>query len=122
MVKTSKLERAWAAMVLHSLVTDSKSRLARGAQLRQKMMEEISSGKLPSGYRPMWIRHSARRVSGFLSELAVEFNDVHGADQASVMDLLDILATTVHILKAAQKEIEQAIPAQVAGEPQKFQA
>ena len=107
MEKHSSLEREWAARVLFTLVTDSRSRLEYGAKLREQMMKDINAGKLATGYRPEWIRASSRRVIVLLNGIAGEFNDEYGSDQASLNDLLDIMATAVHMIQRSQAEFEK---------------
>jgi hypothetical protein len=110
MVKHSRLERDWAARVLHSLVTDSQTRLRQGRKLRDAMVAAIEKGETPTGYRPMWIKQSAHRAIALLHQISGEFNDSHSTDQVSIPDLLDILATAAKLLQNAQEEIspEQA--------------
>jgi hypothetical protein len=105
MVKHSRLERDWAARVLLSLVTDSKARLTQGALLRSQMLAAIEKGDTPTGYRPLWLRQSAHKLIDALHRISIEFNDTHSTDQASMNDMLDILATAAHLVQKAQAEI-----------------
>lgn len=105
MVKHSKLEREWAAGVLLGLVTDAKTRISNGKRLREKMVEQIKKGEQPTGYRPAWLRQSAHRLIAELNEITNEFNDTHHTDQASLGDLLDILATAMNLVQMAQRDL-----------------
>jgi hypothetical protein len=107
MVKHSKLERDWAAGVLLSLVTDTPTRLKVGSELRAKMLAEIDKGLPLSGYRPMWIKQSAHEVVRLLRDVAEQFNDTHSTDQASIIDMLDMLATANNLLQGALTNVQQ---------------
>ena len=122
MVKHSKLERDWAAGVLHSLVTDAKARLGQGKKLREQMLAAIEKGETPTGYRPSWIRQSAHRSIVLLHEIVGEFNDSHSTDQASINDLLDILATAARLLQNAQSEMAPEDPTSVGTKQPEFLA
>jgi hypothetical protein len=101
MVKHSKLERDWAAGVLLSLVADTPTRLRVGSELRAKMLDEMEKGLPLTGYRPMWIKQSAHEVVGLLRDIAERFNDTHSTDQASIIDMLDMLSTASNLLSSA---------------------
>jgi hypothetical protein len=72
-----------------------------GSELRAKMLMEIEK-KLPlTGYRPMWIKQSAHEVIALLRDVSERFNDTHSTDQASIIDMLDMLSTASNLLTQA---------------------
>jgi len=101
MVRHSKLEREWAVSVLSGLVTSGPARFKVGVQLRAQMVNEIEKGLPLSGYRPMWIKRSAHSVVGLLRDISEKFNDEHSTDQASIVDMLDMLSTATNMLQQA---------------------
>jgi len=117
MVKHSRLERDWAAGVLLSLVTDTPTRLRVGSEMRAKMLREIEKGETLTGYRPIWVKKSAHEVVGLLRDIAERFNDEHSTDQASIIDMLDMLSTANNLLVSALGGNKPTVPA-----PTQYQA
>jgi hypothetical protein len=112
MVRHSRLERDWAADVLLSLVTDTPTRLKVGSEMRAKMLRELEKGETLTGYRPIWVKKSAHEVVGLLRDIAERFNDEHSTDQASIIDMLDMLATASNLLSNALSNGQPTTPEQ----------
>lgn len=110
MTEYSRLELEWAARVFLTLVTDTKAKLEHGAKLRQEMVEAFNKGQKPTGYRPQWIVQSARELVAHMATVAEKFNSDHPADQASALDLMDILLTAVNLLKTQREAPKKTEP------------
>ena len=65
------------------------------------MLKEIEKGLPLTGYRPMWIKQSSHEVVALLRDIAERFNDTHSTDQASIIDMLDMLSTASNLLAQA---------------------
>lgn len=85
--------------VFSRLLTTKMDRLERGVQLRKQMHEAIKRGEKPTGYRAKWLKDSALEMVSVLGEIARKFDEKFPDDRASVSDLMDVLATTMGLIK-----------------------
>jgi hypothetical protein len=88
-----------ACEVLHRYLSKGENRLEHGAQLRDAMFEAIKRGEKPTGYRAEWLRKTAMELIATMEDASLEFNLNHPDDQISAMDLMDVLATAMGVLK-----------------------
>lgn len=95
-----------AAEILYRTVTDQQVKLAFGARKRTQIKEALERGEAPRNYRTEWIREARGQVVDCLQKAAADFNKRFPHDACSVMDLLDVLATTHYQFQRAIKEKE----------------
>lgn len=88
-----------ACEVLHRYLSRGEGRLERGVMLREAMFQAIKRGEKPTGYRAEWLRKTAMELIATMEDCALEFNLNHEDDQISAMDLMDVLATAMGVLK-----------------------
>jgi hypothetical protein len=73
--------------------------LSHGIALREQMINELNAGKIPTSYRYKWIRSSSDQMLKLLGQFVRDFNQEHPEDCASTLDIEDITAYVLNILK-----------------------
>jgi hypothetical protein len=83
--------------VMHQVAQDqdrasrNQNRLKNGSRLRDLMHQQLAEGRIPEGYRYIWILDSTEIIWELLMDIARQFDNQHPDDQASTLDMLDIL-------------------------------
>lgn len=75
-----------------------QTRLQKGTELRQQIVQALSTGQPCDHYRIKWTAGSVNRVIDFVQELCREFDAAHPDDMASAQDVLDILRGAISVL------------------------
>lgn len=70
-----------------------RARLARGAQEREVMRQQIERGEQPQGVRAEWLRAGANVIVHVVAEQCDRFNAEHPEQAPSLADALDLLWT-----------------------------
>ncbi len=78
-----------------------RERLAKGAQDRAAVQEQLQRGEMPTGYRAEWLRRSAMAVITVAAECGERLDVEHPEQAVSLADTLDVLATARRILLAS---------------------
>lgn len=83
-----------------------QDRLENGFRLRAMIHESLKNGVHPDHYRMRWLSDSVDEVVGFLRDVAKRFDEAHPEDMASVMDLIDVLQSTILTMRASFEKKE----------------
>lgn len=107
MLKSEKIE--FILDVMKRVATSQTVRLQNGARMRDEIRQAIQRGERPKGYRVAWLQESGYEVIKTLTKIAKQFDKEHPQDKASVQDLMDVLSTTMFLLKKATKNYEKVL-------------
>jgi len=69
----------------------SRTKLQNGMELRRQMHEAAQQGQPFNHYRTAWLNQCAQILIDRTRELCGEFNAQHTDDEASLLDMLDML-------------------------------
>lgn len=89
--------------VLYKARTDKQVKLRFGLRQRQNMLDSIRNNTHTDLYRYRWLVETRTEIIKMLGENAEKFNARYRHDSMSVQDFIDILESTLLLLKAANK-------------------
>lgn len=84
--------------VFLALAIKNHERLQTGAKRRLQIKARLENGEDVDNYRTRWLHDSAMELIDLMRQQAVIFNSQHDDDQASSLDMMDILKTAGAIL------------------------
>ncbi|HEY4885821.1 MAG TPA: hypothetical protein VII08_19520 [Myxococcales bacterium] len=79
---------------------DLRERLARGAQEREALRQQLERGEQPQGPRAEWLRAGSKAILHLVAQQCERFTAEHPEQAASLADALDLLWTARAMLLA----------------------
>lgn len=93
---SDKLDHA-IEVIVATQDADRQERIARGLKRRAEMADLLKAGIEPAGPRADWLDGTASAIIKLLQERAGAFNDASEDDAISTKDMVDALATVMHV-------------------------
>lgn len=104
--KLTQIQIEKVVKVLYQARTDAQVKLRFGARKRDKLAAALKSGLDidVTDCRYKWLKESRDVLIDALGQQALKFNLANKHDMCSVKDLIDVLHSTLQLLKAKEAE------------------
>ena len=99
-----------AAVSLYGTVTNSQLKVDFGSRLREANRKMLEDGITPENYRMEYLKEARLECIDLLQKMSVDFGGRYMHDSLSVQDFVDILNSTVYMLREAGQKYLQKEP------------
>lgn len=89
----------YGVKIISLYLTDEEYKMQWGMNIRNAMGKQLKAGKVPTGYRPDWLRKTASDIHELIKKAVMQFETTYTWDKINKMDIFDLIETYKSLYK-----------------------